>query len=274
MQRMEQLGLDPLVAFGLPPVEYAELAADLGCGHLALAFGPLPWNPCGFAPWSLRQDRALQRTLAATLAARDLDVSVVVGFSLRAGAEIADMAPEMDLAAELGARQLATVGMDPDVERAHDQLAILAEMAAARGMGVVLDYAPHQAINDLAGACAALRHTGSPTARLSLDAMHVFRAGGSAAEVAALDPALIGYAQVCDAPRAAPHPDYARETLFERQVPGEGELPLAAFVAALPKDTPIGVEVPNQAAVQAEGLAAFVGRAVAASRALLEQARR
>jgi sugar phosphate isomerase/epimerase len=266
---MDRLGLDLLSAFGMPPVAYVSLAADLGCSHVTTGLTALPWRLEGFPAWSLRDDAALRRETLAAMADRGVRISVVSGFSLRAGAEVRDLAGDMDLAAELGAAQIGTVGMDRDIPRAHDQLAALTQMATARGLQVVLDYAPHQAINDLASALAALRHTGSPNALLSLDAMHIFRSGGAAAEIGALDPALIGYAQVCDAPRDAPHPDYARETMFERLVPGEGDAPLAEFVAALPAATPIGVEVPNLAAVQAEGLEAFLARAVAASRALL-----
>lgn len=265
----ERLGLDLLSAFGLPPVEYVGLAADLGCSHVTTGLTALPWRLGGFPAWSLRDDAALRRETAAALADRGVHLSVVSGFSLKPQTDVRDLAADMDLAAQLGARQLGAVGMEPDIPRAHDQLATLTEMAVQRGLQVVFDYAPHQAINDLASALAALRHTGSPDALLSLDAMHVFRSGGTAAEIAALDPAVIGYAQICDAPRTAPHADYGRESLFERLVPGEGELPLAAFLAALPADTPIGVEVPNLAAVEAEGLAAFMRRAVAASRALL-----
>jgi sugar phosphate isomerase/epimerase len=267
---MERLGLDLMSAFGLPPVEYVHLAADLGCSHVTTGFTPLPWNPCGFGAWSLRDDRELRRALLAALRERNVAISVAAGFSLKRDADVRDLAADMDLAAELGARQVGTVGMDPDIARAHDQLAVLTEMACARGMQVVLDYAPHQAINTLAGACEALRHTGSADALLSLDAMHVFRAGGAIADVAALDPALIGYAQLCDVPRRALQDDYGREASFERLVPGEGELPLAEFVAVLPRTVLIGVEVPNRAAVLAEGLAGFLGRAVAASRTLVE----
>lgn len=266
---VDRLGLDLLSAFGMPPVEYVGLAADLGCSHVTTGLIGLPWRLDRFPAWSLRDDAALRRETRAAMADRGVRISVVSGFSLRADADVRDMAAEMDIAAELGAAQLGTVGMDRNLARAHDQLAALTEMATARGMQVVLDYAPHQAIGDLASAMAALRHTGSPNALLSLDAMHVFRSGGTAAEIAALDPALIGYAQVCDAPRRAPHADYSRETMFERLVPGEGDAPLSEFVAALPADVAIGVEVPNLAAVQAEGLEAFMARAVAASRALL-----
>jgi sugar phosphate isomerase/epimerase len=265
---MQRLGLDLLSAFGMPPVDYVILAADLGCGHVTTGLTPVPWNPCGFADWSLRADRALRREVTAAMRDRGVAISVVSGFGIQAQTDVRDLASDMDLAADLGARQVGTVGMDPDIARAHDQLALLAGMAAARGLEVVLDYAPHQAINTLQGACAALAYTGSPNALLSIDAMHFFRAGGTLADLEAVDPALIGYAQVCDVPRRARRDDYGHEALYERFAPGDGELPLADFVAALPGDVLLGVEVPNLAEAERD-LRAFLARAVAASRKLL-----
>lgn len=267
---MDRFGLDMQSAFGMPPVAYVRLAARLGCGHVTTALTPLPWNPCGFPTWSLRDDPNLRREVMAAMADGDVILSVLAGFSIKAQVDVRDLAPDMDLAAALGVRMLGTVGMEPDIPRAHDQLAFLTQMASERGMQVVLDYAPHHPIRTLEAALAALRHVAKPQARLSLDAMHFFRTGGVASDLAALDPQLIGYAQVCDVPRVAPHADYAREATFERLIPGEGELPLADFVAALPHDVLIGVEVPSLAEVEARrSLDAFLARAVQASRALL-----
>lgn len=267
---MDRLGLDLQSAFGMPPVEYVRLAAELGCSHVTTGLGPVPWNPCGFPPWSLREDPALRRETMAVMRDLGVVISVASGFSLKSQADVRDLAADMDLLAELGAAQVGTVGMDRDIARSHDQLAHLTEMAVQRGMDVVLDYSPHQAINSLEAARTALRHTGSPHALLSIDAMHFFRAGGAVADLAALDPALIGYAQLCDVPRVARDADYAREATFERMVPGEGELPLAEFVAALPREVLLGVEVPILSEVeQGASVSAILARAVAASRRLL-----
>ena len=268
---MDRLGLDLQSAFGMPPVEYVRLAAELGCSHITTGLGPVPWNPCGFPPWSLREDLALRRETTDVMRDLGVVISVANGFSLKPQADVRDFAADMDLVAELGAAQVGTVGIDRDIARSHDQLAHLTEMAVQRGMDVVLDYSPHQAINSLEAACAALRHTGSPHALLSIDAMHFFRAGGAVADLAVLDPALIGYAQLCDVPRVARDADYAREATLERMVPGEGELPLAEFVAALPRDVLLGVEVPILSEVeQGASVGAILARAVAASRRLLD----
>src|SRR4051812_33687664 len=122
---MERLGLDMMSAFGMPPVEYVNLAADLGCSHVTTGFTPLPWNPCGFPGWSLREDRELRRAFLTVLQERNVALSVAAGFSLRREADVRDLSADIDLAAELGARRLGSVGMDPDIARAHDQLALL-----------------------------------------------------------------------------------------------------------------------------------------------------
>jgi sugar phosphate isomerase/epimerase len=50
--------------------------------------------------------------------------------------------------------------------------------------------------------------------------------------------------QLCDATLQPTYPDYMDEALYERRVPGTGELPLLDFVAALPRDLVLGLEVP------------------------------
>ena len=81
--------------------------------------------------------------------------------------------------------------------------------------------------------------------------MHLIRSGASAADLAALDPSLISYAQLCDVPLKSPYPSYGYEAAFERLCPGEGELPLKDIIAALPKDVTIGLEIPMLAKAEA-----------------------
>ena len=269
---MSRLGLEIMTVFGMPPVEYVHLAADVGCGHIALALGPTPWNPCSFAAWSLTTDAALRRETKAALAERGIIIAHAEGFGVRPQIDIASRAHEMDLCAELGAQRINTVSMEPDFARSVDQIALLAEMAAARGMLATLEFAPPHPVGTLDQAVAMIAAVGAVNLRLTMDAMHFHRAGGTAAQLAALDPAMIGYIQLCDAPMVAPHDDYMREACFERRVPGQGDLPLSDFLAALPDDVLIGLEVPMLSAVEAgESIGAIVRRvADAGHRMLLE----
>ena len=55
---------------------------------------------------------------------------------------------------------------------------------------------------------------------------------------------MIASAQICDGPAHPSHEQYAYNALYERQLPGEGELPMVDFLAALPPHVTVGVEVP------------------------------
>jgi sugar phosphate isomerase/epimerase len=210
---------------------------------------PAAYNPLGYPDWSLKDDPALRRAMIAAMRDRGVSVSLGEGFAVRPGVSMADRGAEMDVMAELGARGLGAVSMEPDAGRARDEFAVLAEMANERGMLATIEFAPIQVVNTLAMALEIVAHVNQPHFRLLIDAMHFFRSGGDVAQIAALDPALIGYAQLCDVPLTGD--DYMTEAMFGRLVPGEGELPLADFVAALPKDIPIGLEIPMLAKAQA-----------------------
>ena len=245
---MNRLGIEFLSVFGMNPVEQVALAADLGCAYISTG---LTQYPPGDAPWSLRDDPALRRNLIAAMRDRGVSISLGEGFIVRPGVEMRERGEEMDLFAELGARGLGGVCIDPDLTRGADQLAVLAEMAHARGMLATLEFAPIMTVRNLAEAVAMVRSVDQPDFRICFDAMHFFRSGGTVAEIEALDPALIGYVQLCDVPLVPVEPDYVQEAMIARLRPGEGDLPLADFAAAMPEDVPVGLEIPNRALVEA-----------------------
>jgi sugar phosphate isomerase/epimerase len=265
-----RLGIEQLSVFGLPPVAYVDLAADLGCQCISVGLTTMPYNPHGYAPWSLRDDPALRREMIAAMRDRGVAISLGEGCTIRAGREIADMAGDLDLLAELGAERINAVSLDPDRARSFDQFAELAELAAAREMVSTVELCPVLTIATLADALALVAHVGRRDFGLLLDTMHLARSGTTAADLAALDPALISYVQLCDAPLVPTNPDYMDEATFARMVPGEGELPLAAYLAALPALPIVSLEVPLRTEAEA-GVAPEIrlGRAIAAARKLL-----
>jgi sugar phosphate isomerase/epimerase len=240
---VDRLGIESLTVFSLPPVDFVHMAADLGCRNIAIGPQSFSSNPEGYPAWSLREPAYL-REMKAALRDRGISIALGQGFAIAPGREIRDAAGDLDLMCELGVTRICSVSLDPDLDRTLDQMAVCAEMAGAAGVEVVVEFVPHLVISDLPTALAALRHVGRNNVRVLIDTMHLIRSGGSAADVAALDPDLIGYAQICDAPLVPDIPDYMVEAVTERMVPGEGELPLADIVAALPADVVIGIEIP------------------------------
>lgn len=275
MTALNRLGIEMLSGLGLPPVELVQLAADLGCAHISTGLYQMSaqYNPLGYPEWSLRDDAALRRATIAALRETGVSVSLGEGFAVRPGVAMRERGGEMDLMAELGARGLGAVSMEPDAARALDEFATLAEMAHARGMLATIEFAPIQVIATLQEAFDLVAQVAQPHFRVLVDAMHFFRSGGEVSQLAALDPALIGYAQLSDVPLASAGGDYMTEAMFARLPPGEGELPLADFVAALPKDIPIGLEVPmRDRALAGVGPLERLRPAVDAARRLLEGA--
>jgi sugar phosphate isomerase/epimerase len=61
-----------------------------------------------------------------------------------------------------------------------------------------------------------------------------------------LDPEHIAYAQLNDTTLEPRIDNYMEEAMYERLVPGEGELPLRDILSALPSDVVIELEVPRR----------------------------
>jgi len=103
--------------------------------------------------------------------------------------------------------------------------------------------------------------------------MHLVRSGAGAGDIAALEPALIDYVQLCDAPASPRFESYFEESMFERVAPGEGGLGLEAIVAALPEDRVYSLELPLRSEAEAGiGPRERLGKCVLAARALLTRA--
>jgi sugar phosphate isomerase/epimerase len=248
---MHRLGIEQLSVFGMPPVAFVNLAADLGCSCISSGLTAFPYNPHGYVTWSLRDDANLRREMMAAMHDRGVSISLGEGCTIRADRDIRDMAAEMDVMRELGVERVNTVSLDADRNRSFDQLAVFAEMVAARGMQSTVELCPVLVINNLDTALAALRHVGRKDFTLLLDTMHLGRSGATAAALAALDPAQIAYVQLCDAPLEPRISNYMEEATFERMVPGEGELSLREMLTALPKDIIISLEVPLRSQAEA-----------------------
>lgn len=269
MSAADRLGLEFISALAMPPVEYVALAADLGLRHIGIALTPITANPYGYPAWSLRDEATLRRDMRTAMADRGVSVSLGEGLLIRPGADIRDAAGDFDLLAQLGAVRVNTIALDPDHARSVDQLAAFASMAAERGMAATLEYMAGMPVGTMAAAHAMIAATGADNLSLMLDCMHFARAQDDAA---AIDPALIGYLQLCDAP-AQPDPmGYSEEARHHRLMPGDGDIALAAILSAIPADIVVGIETPMLSRAElGQDPRVYLAEAVAKSRAMLAE---
>lgn len=268
----DRIAIEFLSRLCMPPVESVRLTDELGCRYLGVCFDAYVANPHGYPAASLRDDPALRRQMIAEMSARNVSVSIGEGFMVAPGKDIADAASDLDLMVELGAPRVNILSLDGDLARSLDQIATFMEMARQRDLEATLEFLPGLAIGDLASALNTLRYVDDPALRLNIDFMHLCRSGGSEHDLAALDPAHVGYAQLCDVPLASQVADYADEACHHRLPPGQGELPIREIIRSLPRDIIIGLEIPMvTAAKQGIGPLERLAPCVSATRALLAE---
>ena len=154
---MDRLAIGFLGGFGLPPVEFVNLTADLGCGQMSTVVRGLPLVPLGYPPYSLK-DAKLRRDVLAAMNHRGVTISLGDGFLVLPGADMHTFAADLDALAELGVPRINVVSLDPDVARTFDQFAILTELAAQRNIQTVVEPVPGLTIGDLPTALAARDH--------------------------------------------------------------------------------------------------------------------
>lgn len=239
-------GLAPLTV-GRPSLEVLVDAADAaGFARVGLTFwvpGGRPAGPCT----DPGERRAAVRTVLRS-GVSALDVGVV---ALGPDLDLDSLRRVIDAAEAVGADRLVAMNLDPSPTRAATTLETVCAEAAPAGLSVGVEFMPYTATKTFAAACELVLAAGHPGAGVVVDALHLHRSGGTPADLAARRDVPVLLAQLCDAHREPPPPDRLRaEALGDRLYPGQGDLPLAGLLAALPAGVPITVEAPVAADVE------------------------
>jgi sugar phosphate isomerase/epimerase len=258
-----------LTALMLPPPALIDVAAHGGYDYVGLRTNRVtPSEPL----YALTDDAALMRETKARL--RDTGVKVLDIELARIGPEqtAAEHLPLLEVAAELGARDVIGQLPDPDRGRAVAQFAALCDLARPFGVHVNLEFPSWTETPDLATAVEVLRQADRPNAAILIDMLHFGRSGSSLADLAALPRQWFRYAHLCDAPAEAPT---TREGLIhaarcERLFPGEGGLGVSDILACMPEDIPYVLEIPRNSLARILGDEEYVRLALDATRRHLD----
>ena len=233
-------------ALDASPADLVSIAADAMFDAVGLRLHPdagFPDEPSFDTPSvSSPQFKEVRRRLADTGLAV-LDVEVV---RLLPETQAAQYESLMAMAADLGAGYVVTTGSDPDEARTTDNFAKLCRLAEPFGLNVMLEFVRYAEVRSMAQAHRIITVTGATNGKILIDTLHFFRAGETPDGIKSLDPNLFPYIQISDGPLAPPVGDGIRiEGRSNRMYPGEGGLPLAELLSALPDGIPLSVEVAN-----------------------------
>jgi sugar phosphate isomerase/epimerase len=141
-------------------------------------------------------------------------------------------------------------GTPCDFDRLTESYAELcADAAEHHDAKIVYEFMPPDVnVHDLETALALVESVDAPNGGLAIDTWHLGKLGVEPDELRSIPERHIGWVELSDGPYES-MPDLVEETINHRELPGEGEFPIAAYVAALRDagyDGPWGVEVLSQ----------------------------
>jgi sugar phosphate isomerase/epimerase len=262
--------LAPLGFLDLGPLEFLALAAETGFASVAMRTrAAVP----GGAEHPLRIGSDLIRETRRRIGETGVAVIQVEQIGLRRDTDVAACREMLEAAAVIGATRVMCSGDDEDLGVVTQRFAELCELSRQFGLVVDFEFMPFRAVKTYEAASAVVSAAGQGNGFIALDALHLFRSGGSVETLARADRRQFGIVQLCDAPLRPPRrEDLADEAREQRLLPGKGELPLLELLRQVPSDLPIAAEVPlarQFPALSPAGRAALIADAM---RALLRRA--
>lgn len=215
------------------PLELIDAAAAAGYTAVGL------WiEPARFSPDYLRQVKAALGSHQLRL----LDAEVVW---IKPGAADPDHLRTLDIAAELGAEHVLVVSSDPDRQATVAKLAQLCDHNP--DLRIVLEFGAFTDVGNMLQARDMIDAAGRPNLGMLIDALHWARSGGTLEQIRELPAQWLSYAQLCDAsgrgPDIANRAEVRLEAVDYRLLPGDGDLPLREWLAALPEGLPLSLEI-------------------------------
>jgi len=230
----------------LAPAEAIRIAAETG--HDSVGLRLLPAAASGEGPYPILTDPAVLREARSALSDTGIRIGDVEIVRLKAQTKVEEFLPFLECAAVLGAANILVAGDDPDPARLTQTFARFAELAGRYGLTADLEFMPWTGVRDAQAALAIVKKAGQANGGVLADALHWDRTGGKVDDLTCIPTERIHYFQICDAPKEFIDTDseLIRVARGGRLFPGQGGIDLRAFLAALPANVPISVEIASE----------------------------
>lgn len=243
------LALAPLSVLPAGPLEQIDAAIAGGFAMVGMRLCPVsPTDPVIMADADLRKD------IKSRLADTELTVLDIEVFRVGPRLDVDSHLRTMEFGAELGASHilctfpLRTEGTRDDENASVAKLVEFCDQGEQFGLRPMLEFMQFRLMGSLDDALRIAGKAAHPNLGICVDVLHLMRSGGRPSDLRKVDPRLLPYCQVCDAPAASPGEEkLPYEARYDRLVPGAGGLPLLEILRELPKGLPLCVEVPEPA---------------------------
>lgn len=216
------------------PEHVARAAGKAGFTHCGFTIEPESWNPA-----------ALHAT-KTVIADQDLSVLDVEVVWIPEGGKLTDdHRLIIDAGLELGAANILVVSSEPDHGRTAEALHQLCAWAAPGEMRIALEFLMITAVQSMDSALDIIDKADHPAAALLIDTLHFQRAGHAPEDLEKISASLLPYTQICDGNLLCDpgFETYLADAVDLRSCPGEGALPVANIIKALPEHIPLSLEI-------------------------------
>ncbi|MGV1008599.1 MAG: sugar phosphate isomerase/epimerase family protein [Dermatophilaceae bacterium] len=262
----EKFSLAHLTAIECDTPELVRIAAKAGYDYVSprVIYMGLPGEPNYSLASNPQRFEATKAALAETgMRVHDVELARVVD-DLDPRARYG---PELEKAAELGARAVLSSIWTPDRDYYLEKFAEICALAQELGMSVNLEFVPIAAVRTLADAVDVLRTVNAPNAGLMVDIHHIHRSRDKAEDLDGLPAEWFNFCHLCDAPGDIPSDvdEMTHILRAARSYVGEGGIPVADYVHHMPEMV-YSIELPNDDRVAQYGAAEHAARCLATAK--------
>jgi sugar phosphate isomerase/epimerase len=236
-----------------PPSKMIYIAADTGYDYVSLR--TIPMNIPGEVPFDITKDKQLLYETKQALEETGILINDIENARIFDGVNIQTYEPSLEVAAELGVKNILTNIWTSDKTYYTEKLDELCEIAATYNQTINVEFVTWASVNDIQTTKELLHQVGSNNCGMVIDVLHFHRSKCSFEDINSVPKEWLNMVHLCDAGKKIPqnNDDLVHTGRAERLYPGEGAIDINRIMANISPYVICGIEVPHLKRVQRLG---------------------
>lgn len=263
----KQYSLAQLTAMGCAPPELTYIAARAGYDYVSyrIIYMNLPGEPN--YELAAPQNKEMLKQTKTALAATGVKLLDVEYFRILDDVDVKSYVPALEVAAELGCKQVLSCITSPQWNYAVDACAELCDLAKPYGLTINVEFLPFVPVSNLQQTVKFLREVNKDNSGVLLDTLHFHLSRVNLEELDDVPRAWFNVAHLCDAPAEIPDTREGQIQIARgaRLYIGEGGIDIAGILNRIP-EVPCSIELPNHARAKELGYAEHAARCIESAR--------